>query len=157
MRWIITTYKRAFDYSGRSRRMEYWAFALFAFVLLNVVGGVSNAVGIGDIGRNGHRDGGILGLLTLLGVVVPGLAVAVRRLHDINFAGWWLALPAAPVIGWAILILAHLNPEWLFRIFLIAIVVSPLVLLVLMFLPGTRGPNRFGDDPKAPGLEDTFA
>ncbi|MCH7629961.1 MAG: DUF805 domain-containing protein, partial [Proteobacteria bacterium] len=64
--------------------------------------------------------------------IVPSLAVSVRRLHDQDRSGWMLLLMLIPFLGW-------------------------FALLVLMCLEGTRGPNRFGADPKNPAQADIFA
>ena len=66
----------------------------------------------------------ILYLVVGLALIIPSLAVAVRRLHDTNRSGWWVLIALLPVLG-------------------------ALVLLVFMVLPGTVGPNSYGEDPKA--------
>ncbi len=66
--------------------------------------------------------GGVLTLLFSLGVLVPSLAVGVRRLHDTERIGWWWLIALIPFVG-------------------------AIVLLVFMVIPGTRGANRFGPDP----------
>lgn len=96
--------------SGRAARSEYWWFVLFVFA----VGLVLQLIG-GDV------LSGIFGLAVLL----PGIAVAVRRLHDLDRTGWWNLLVLIPLIG-------------------------ALVLIFFFFIHrGTAGPNRFGPDPLA--------
>ena len=170
MEWMLLPLKRYFEFSGRSRRMEYWMFALFqvliwvAFMIVAmVIGGAAGmmAGASADGGASGMVGAvmsmGILGILMLvvwLGLLVPGIAVAVRRLHDSNRSGKWLLAVIAPyVVGYA-LALAGVASE---STALAAIgglitmlgLIGGLVLLVFMFLPGTVGPNRYGPDPKA--------
>lgn len=82
---------------------------------------------------------GILIGLWILAVLIPSIAVTVRRLHDRDMSGWWyLAFFVGgmiPYIGF----------------------IASIALLVLMVLPGTEGPNRFGEDPKNPTSADVFA
>jgi uncharacterized membrane protein YhaH (DUF805 family) len=69
-----------------------------------------------------------------LAVFLPNLAVSIRRLHDTNRSGWWVLLglsAVAPLI----------NPVGL------VVAIALIVLIVFYILPGTRGPNRFGDSP----------
>lgn len=113
------------QFSGRARRSEFWLFGLFIFVvevvyvvLLRLLGGFNPE------GRSGAALA-LMGLfsLTFLGVIVPSIAVAFRRLHDTDRSAWWLLIGFIPGIG-------------------------GLVLLVFYLLPGTNGPNKFGPDPK---------
>lgn len=137
MNWMIMPYRRYAEFAGRSRRREYWMFALFYVLVLIAL----NAVfGTNDVERGngafvyGSRlvgAGGWIGGLFRLGSIVPGLAVSVRRLHDQDRSGWLLLLWLIPFLGW-------------------------FALLVLMCLDGTRGANRFGPDPKNPTPADVF-
>jgi uncharacterized membrane protein YhaH (DUF805 family) len=153
MRWILEPFRRCFDYSGRSRRREYWTYALLTFVILAVVGAIEDEL---TYVYSRREDSPLSGIL-VLGLMVPGLAVSVRRLHDSDRAGWWLALPMAPVLFWAIALIAGFGSDSLFKPVLVAMILSPLVVLALMCVPGTRGPNRFGPDPKQDHLADIFA
>jgi len=83
--------------------------------------------------------GGLLAMAWVLGTLIPGIAVVVRRLHDRDMSGWWY-------LG---LIVASMIP-------LINIIAS-IGFLVLMVLPGTAGPNRFGPDPLDPSQAEVFA
>lgn len=74
------------NFSGRSRRSEYWYFALF---------NVAVTVVLSMLPQSLSMIGGLWSLATL----IPGLALAFRRLHDIGKSGWWLLIPAIPVIG----------------------------------------------------------
>jgi uncharacterized membrane protein YhaH (DUF805 family) len=84
------------DFKGRAQRKEYWMFALFNLVImivLTLVGGGGEG-GLGDV----------LSGLYSLAVMVPSVAVTVRRLHDIGRSGWWALLMIVPLIGALILI-----------------------------------------------------
>ena len=122
------------QFSGRARRSEYWLFFLLMviaeivyFALLGAVGGFS------PNGPSGAAMA-VMGIFSLafLGVIIPGLAVSFRRLHDTDRSAWWLLISLIPGIG-------------------------GLVLLVFCLLPGTNGPNKFGPDPKASPTGDTAA
>lgn len=119
MYWYLKVLKNYVGFSGRARRKEYWMFTLFSLIasvlltVLDVMFGTLDAA----------SGWGLLGFLYFLAVLLPGLAVSVRRLHDIDKSGWWLLLILIPIIG-------------------------ALVLLVFAIMEGTRGDNRFGPDPK---------
>ena len=125
MEWMILPLKRYADFSGRSRRKEYWMF-----FLLNLIVAVVLNILLGGAMLSGGEDGAIGGVGALLIVVyalatfIPGLAVTVRRFHDQDKSGWMVLLALIPLVG-------------------------GLIMLVFMCLEGTRGPNRFGNDPKA--------
>lgn len=136
MEWMLLPLKRYADFSGRSRRKEYWFFTLgvsLVAVLLAVAGIV-----LGGGADAAATDGGlfagpfiILLLLFGAGLFIPSIAVQVRRFHDQDKSGWFVLLNFIPYIG-------------------------GLVVLVFMLLEGTRGPNRFGEDPKASGETGSF-
>ena len=89
-------FQRYFDFSGRSTRAEYWWWVLFAFLVAVVLTIVDKILGTnGEYGGTGVITG-LWGLATL----IPGLAVTVRRLHDINKSGWWLLLG---LLSWLII------------------------------------------------------
>jgi uncharacterized membrane protein YhaH (DUF805 family) len=106
------------DFSGRASRSEYWLFALAFLIIYAICFAIDFSVfGIGQSG---------IPLLTVLAYLlhfIPGLAVLVRRLHDIDRSGWWMLISLVPVIGGI----------WL---------------LVLLCSEGTYGPNRFGPGPE---------
>jgi uncharacterized membrane protein YhaH (DUF805 family) len=139
MEWMLMPYRRYADFSGRSRRKEYWMFALFQFavsivlIALMFAGGMSMDPSTGS-GNPGPLFiiGAVLVLIFALGSFIPGLAVMVRRLHDQDKSGWMALLYLIPYVG-------------------------PIVILVFMCLDGTRGPNRFGPDPKDPAGAEVFA
>ncbi|MGY3925716.1 DUF805 domain-containing protein [Aeromonas simiae] len=112
MEWYLGVLKQYAVFRGRARRKEYWMFILFNILValaLAVVGAL-----IGNM---------LLSHLYSLAVLVPGLAVAVRRLHDTNRSGWWLLINLIPLVG-------------------------VLAFLYFMVSEGERGANRFGEDPK---------
>ncbi|MCT2559170.1 DUF805 domain-containing protein [Tsuneonella sp. YG55] len=152
MEWMILPFKRYAEFSGRSRRMEYWMFTLLnvivVTVLMFIVLGAGGAAGVLDAEASGDPSAGLaalfggMGLLILvwfLVILIPSIAVTVRRLHDRDMSGWWYL---GAIIGGMIPYLG----------FLVSI-----AFLVLMALPGTPGPNRFGPDPKGMGEAETFA
>ncbi|MDP8994099.1 MAG: DUF805 domain-containing protein [Pseudomonadota bacterium] len=129
MHYMILPLKRYFDFSGRSRRKEYWMFFLFVLIGLVIAMLLDAALGLGGTAETSSEfgdgtasvevnlTGGLLTLLFVLAMLIPGIAVAVRRAHDQDKSGWFVLIPVYNVI--------------------------------MMFIEGTRGPNRFGPDPKA--------
>ena len=110
---IRSCWNKYFDFSGRARRSEYWWWKLFVFLGLIIFDIVDGLAGFG-----------ILSLLFLLAVILPSIAVEVRRLHDIDRSGWWYLLNFVPILGF-------------------------IVLLIWYVRPGTDGPNRYGLNPLA--------
>jgi uncharacterized membrane protein YhaH (DUF805 family) len=90
------------DFGGRARRSEYWWFVVFNAVVGTVASVLDALIGT-DFGRTG-----LLQLLAGLALLLPGLAVAVRRLHDVGRSGWWVLLVLIPIVGALILVLAYL-------------------------------------------------
>ena len=84
-------------FSGRARRSEYWYFSLFN-ALLGFVIGVIGSLFLGETLTN------VLTALVTLALLAPGLAVSVRRLHDIGKSGWALLFALIPVVGWILII-----------------------------------------------------
>ncbi len=125
MDWYIRVLKKYAVFSGRARRKEYWMFFLINLII-SIGFGIIDAM-LGTF--NAETGAGLFETLYSLAVLVPGIAVTVRRLHDTDRSGWWLLIALIPLIGWA-------------------------VLLVFMLLDGTPGPNRFGPDPKTEPEQD---
>ena len=130
MSWYVKVLKQYVDFSGRARRREYWMFVLINVVILIVLSLIDTLLGTGGFrvtsGGGSFYAANSLGLLSglyTLAVLLPSIAVTVRRLHDTDRTGWWILLGFIPIIG-------------------------GIVLLVFYVLEGTRGPNRFGPDPK---------
>jgi len=136
MNWVLMPFRRVLDYSGRSRRREYWLFALFALVLVLLVGRLPQA-----ISNN-------FGSLLIIGLAVPGLAVTVRRLHDVGRSGWWIAMPIVPFLFWAVALVGGFSSEVLFHVIMPIVILAPFALAALLLFDGNRGPNAYGPDPK---------
>ncbi|MEM9757039.1 MAG: DUF805 domain-containing protein [Pseudomonadota bacterium] len=138
---ISSGFRRYFDFMGRSIRSEYWFWTLFVFLvsiplqLLTLVAPILL----------------ILSLIFSIATMIPGLAVTIRRLHDLDRTGWWTVVPAGLVsVGYAILIPAIVNgrnPSVIAYVPFIAAFAFGILLLVWFCTKGTDGPNRFGDDP----------
>ena len=100
MNWYFQVLKKYAVFKGRARRKEYWYFALF-----NII--VSFVLGVVDVltGSFSSEDGmGLLGAIYSLAILIPAIAVSVRRLHDTGRSGWWLLIILIPLIGAIILI-----------------------------------------------------
>jgi uncharacterized membrane protein YhaH (DUF805 family) len=137
---LLLPLRRYADFSGRSRRREFWSWFLFVWIVLIALIFVDSALGLGG-STSGYAEGGSIGfnatggvltLLFALGVLVPNLAVTVRRLHDVGKSGWMILIGLIPLAGW-------------------------LYLLFLYVQPGTAGPNAYGHDPKGQVSGDVFA
>ena len=116
-RWYPEVLKKYAVFGGRARRQEYWFFVLCNVLIMIALGLIDALIGIsGDARRS------ILASLYSLAVLLPTIAVGVRRLHDTGRSGWWMLLSLVPVAN--------------------------LVLLVFLALDGERGPNAYGSDPK---------
>ncbi|WP_156841067.1 DUF805 domain-containing protein [Novosphingobium aquimarinum] len=153
--YMLMPFRRYADFSGRSRRMEYWSFALLNFIVICVLmflmfglGGASGALSSLETGNPSAIFGSFAGGFGLLfgiywlAVLIPSIAVTVRRLHDRDLSGWW----------YGGLIIASFIP---FVNLLAGI--GGIVLFVFLLLPGTPGPNRYGPDPKDLGAAQAFA
>ncbi len=84
---VETCLKKYADFSGRASRSEYWWFFLFN-ILMGAVGSIADVILLGAV----VGSTGIIQSLVTLGLLLPGLAVGARRLHDINKSGWWQLL-----------------------------------------------------------------
>lgn len=89
---VATCLKKYADFNGRARRSEYWWFVLFQIMVAVGIGLASGLFGISEAVANG------LSILFSLGMILPSIAVAARRLHDVNRSGWW-QLIAITIIG----------------------------------------------------------
>lgn len=118
MNWYIDAWKNYVNFSGRARRKAYWMFVLFNLIALFVAGAIDNVLGL--VGQNGY---GPLSGLYGLAVFLPGLALAVRRLHDTGRSGWWFLIALVPLVGW-------------------------IVLLVFFVSDSQPGTNQYGPNPK---------
>ena len=100
---ITSGFQNYVNFSGRAQRSAFWYWVLFAF-LGNI------ATNILDILIFGLESYSPFSILFGLAILLPGLAVAVRRLHDIGRSGWWLLIGLIPLIGWIILIYWYCQP-----------------------------------------------
>lgn len=142
MNWYLQALRNYADFKGRSRRSEFWFFALYnvlvliAFKLAYVI-----SIGAGTSAMKHKSPDGIppmqgVGAIALalviclafvvyvLGVIIPSLAVTIRRLHDSGRRAWWLILGFIPVVG-------------------------AIILLIFLFLGSKPAENRYGPSPKA--------
>ena len=95
MDWYLKVLKQYADFSGRARRKEYWMFALFNMIFAIVAMILDNVLGIA---MEGIGYGPLYGLYALA-MLIPGLAVGVRRLHDVGKSGWMFLIVLIPLIG----------------------------------------------------------
>jgi uncharacterized membrane protein YhaH (DUF805 family) len=112
MNWYLAVLKNYVGFSGRARRTEFWVFVLVNAVVQAVLSIVGNAM-----------DNNVLLSIYSLLVLLPTIAVWVRRLHDTGRSGFWLFIGLIPIVGF-------------------------IVLLVFALIPGAQGPNQYGPDPK---------
>ena len=106
-------------FSGRARRKEYWMFVLFNFIAASVAGFIGGLL----VRVTGVVAFSFLSTIYNLAVLIPGLAVCFRRLHDIGKSGWWVLIGLVPFVGW-------------------------IVLLVFACLDSQPGENKYGPNPK---------
>ena len=90
------------DFGGRARRSEYWWFVVFTALVTTLASVVDAVIGT-QFGNTG-----LVQLLATLALVLPSLAVGVRRLHDVSRSGWWVFLAVIPILGALILVVAFL-------------------------------------------------
>jgi uncharacterized membrane protein YhaH (DUF805 family) len=112
MNWYMMPWQKFAKFDGRACRAEYWTFTLINIVIAMVISFVEGMVG----------SPGILGILFTIAIVVPSIAVGVRRLHDIGFSGWLILIGLVPLLG-------------------------GLALLVMFVLPGKPAGDKYGPDP----------
>ena len=86
------------DFKGRARRSEYWWFFLFN-VIVSIVASIIDAV----IGNQ------VIEYLAALALLLPNIAVGIRRLHDTSRVGWWILIGLIPIVGWIILIIFYVQ------------------------------------------------
>jgi uncharacterized membrane protein YhaH (DUF805 family) len=119
MNWYLEALRKYAVFSRRARRKEYWYFVLFNIIVAVILAFIDMATG----SFSPELGLGLLGGLYALAVLIPGLAVGVRRLHDTGRSGWWLLILLVPIIG-------------------------PIVFLVFTVLDSTPGQNQYGPNPK---------
>lgn len=119
MKWYLKVLKHYADFSGRARRKEYWMFVLFNMIFLIVAIILDNVLGL----TVDDSPFGVFYFLYGFAIVIPALAVNVRRLQDVGKSGWWFLIIFVPFIG----------PVWLF---------------VLLVIESQQGYNKWGQNPK---------
>jgi uncharacterized membrane protein YhaH (DUF805 family) len=120
MKWFLVVLKKYADFTGRAQRAEYWYFALFYILFFIVLALID-----GRVGAFNHAMGvGFLSGVFALAMLIPSLAVTVRRLHDTSRSGWWILISLIPLIG-------------------------GIVLLVFACQDSAPGDNAYGPNPKA--------
>ncbi len=118
MSWYIEVLKKYAVFNGRANRPEYWYFLLFNFLISIVLAIVDGITGIA-----------LLYVIYSLAVLIPSLAVGIRRLHDTDRCAWWLFIALIPLIG-------------------------SIILLIFLATEGGYGDNRYGPAPKSqPSVE----
>ncbi len=126
MAWYLLAWQRATDFSGRSRRTEYWMFQLFNLLAALVVGLVAFLFGFIVSEKDGLNAFalcmGVFGVISF----IPALSITIRRLHDIGRSGWWYLIAFVPLIG-------------------------GLILFVFTLLDSDPDRNEYGPNPKVPG------
>jgi uncharacterized membrane protein YhaH (DUF805 family) len=147
-----------FSFKGRTKRLNYWLihFLCIGFILAAWFAGAL----LEAVLRVGLSFGAWGLVLAAFAAVFVFMATATRRLHDRNKSAWWLLLfVGVPGVGRVIAELLEERPESkaaALAIFLI--VVLPLgvwAIVELGILRGTRGPNRYGEDPLEPGAPES--
>ncbi len=119
MNWYLAVLKNYAVFSGRARRKEYWMFVLFNMIFAIVAMILDNVLGIA---MEGIGYGPIYGLY-VLAMLIPSIAVGVRRLHDVGKSGWFMFIALIPIVG----------AIWL---------------LILVCTDGIAGSNEYGANPK---------
>ena len=100
MNWYIEVMKKYAVFSGRARRQEYWMFVLSNVIIvlfLSIIDGIA--------GSDSESSRNTLTTLYGLTVLLPSLAVGVRRLHDTGRSGWWMLVGLIPIIGAIVLLI----------------------------------------------------
>lgn len=118
---VTSVYQGYVRFTGRAARSEFWYWVLFQVIAQIVIGAIFGGghMTMGGGGMSMHYEGGLVANLWMLANFLPGLAVSIRRLHDIDKSGWFLLIALIPVVGW-------------------------IVLIVWYCQQGTAGDNRFG-------------
>lgn len=125
MSWYLDVLKKYAVFSGRARRKEYWMFTLINIVImvgLQVIAGVLAGMDMAALGGIVM----VLYVIYALAVLIPGIAVSIRRLHDTSKSGWFILIAFVPLVG-------------------------GLILLFFMVQDSTPGPNDYGPNPKEGG------
>jgi uncharacterized membrane protein YhaH (DUF805 family) len=140
MNYYMQAFRKYAVFSGRARRMEYWMFTVINFAIIFALNMLGGALGLGSFalgslgGDTAAAFGSIIGILLgfipglifCLVILLPSIAVGVRRLHDTGRSGLWMLLGLIPFVG--------------------------LILLVFMLIDSQPGDNEYGPNPKGVGM-----
>lgn len=102
-RYFIDTLKNRYAaFKGRATRSEYWYFLLFSIIIALILTALDSMIinpllGIQPLVETART--GILGTLFSFGTLIPSVALAIRRLHDIGKSGWWILLGVIPIVN----------------------------------------------------------
>ena len=118
MNWYLYVLKKYAVFEGRARRREYWMFVLF-----NIIFSIAASILDEILGLDFRSGRGLIESVYSLAVLIPSIAVMVRRLHDVGRSGWFFFINLIPILGWI----------WF---------------LIVMCTDGTPGLNKYGPNPK---------
>ncbi len=122
MHWLINPIRNHYaDFKGRASRKEYWMFML-TYVVLMVIAGLLIALSALFLYEGLIITLVILFMVGMFGLIIPSVAIQVRRLHDIGYSGWWYLIGFIPYIG-------------------------GIIILVMSALPSEVGTNQYGPNP----------
>ena len=156
--WAKRPLQKYADFNGRATRAEYWWYTLAIIVVAIVLSILESLLGLSKmVGPYGP-----LTALCMLALLVPNVAVLVRRLHDTNRSGWWILVALVPyaILGFMMARAAgraDMSGLAAAGLFGIIALIGGIVLLVFMVLAGTKGDNSYGPDPYAGGAGATAA
>lgn len=119
MNYYLKVLQNYTNFTGRARRKEYWCFVLFNILAVIVLSILDSSLGTVNV----RKEYGLLSSIYIVLVIVPSIAVAVRRLHDIGRSGWWFLLNFLPLLG-------------------------SLILFVFFILDSQPETNQYGENPK---------
>ncbi len=181
MEWMLMPLQRYAEFSGRSRRQEFWMFALLLFIIWAIAVVAFMMMGFGAMAAAGAnpdgtpRVGGMLGMFASMGILavifgiiwlglfIPTLAVQIRRLHDTDRSGFWIWIYWGPaILSWVLSFAGAANQSagisMLGGLCSLLTLIGSIALIVFWCLPGTSGPNKYGADPLggAGNLSQTF-
>jgi uncharacterized membrane protein YhaH (DUF805 family) len=97
--WKNTVLENYVNFSGRANRAQYWWFVLANFIAVAVLALLMQVAGIFTL----------LYVVYAVGVFLPGLALAIRRLHDTNHSGWWILIALIPLAGFIVLLVFYVT------------------------------------------------
>ncbi len=114
---IKSCFSQYVGFAGRARRSEFWYFYLFTIIVSIVASVLQRAVS--------NSSSGVITGIVGLALILPSLAVGVRRLHDTGRSGWWILIGLIPVIG--------------------------TIVLIVFYVQDSHSDNQYGPSPKGAG------